>query len=225
MNETQYAELLIQGKITVPKERIMAALLAHQSIDSLQAQRFDPSRADYYNGVVENGKRLLTEKRERERLISQEAFQKRIAVMSTEIWKLLTTAFQWDYARIGKTVELDAKIEFEPAFLAGPTVTSDGTKIGEHPCLLKHYSKKIEIDLRKSLGPWVTEMATSLVRENKQLKAIPIYKEMILANSSLEIVCPFANPLLGPEGKCSTYTSGSDRVLGCSELRLTLKEK
>jgi len=225
MNETQYAELLIQGKITVPKERIMAALLAHQSIGSLQAQRFDPSRIPFYLELVENGKRTVLQKRAEAKQKEREIFRKRVSIYEVEIWKDLKNVFGWFNPRTNRIVELDGTLdEFTPAFLSGPTVSSDGVKTMSMPCALKR-SGKIAIDLRPMLESFVHDIATTLARGNEKYKPIAVYKQLLLSHSSLVITCPLASPLVGPNLACSVFGSHSDKVLGCSELRLVLKEK
>jgi len=226
LDAREFAEGLISSKFVIPKSPSEAALFAWQSIDELRTQPFNPLFIDRYLSTVEIGKKLVIEKREKERKVIQEAIQRRVEVYKAEIWKSLKSVFVWHYERLDKLVELDATIEFEPAFLSGPTVTSSGTKIMEHSCRLKQ-SGKIEIDLKPMLDPWIGETAAQLVRENRPLpvKQIPLLKTMLLTNSNLEIRCPLANPLIDPRLSCSVFASGSDRVLGCSTFRLVLKEK
>jgi len=221
MDKIAFAETIIAGRIQMPKDRSLAALFAYASVDELREKGpFDPSRVSEYLAVVEDGKQVVNAKREEERKRQEELFRSKVSENEKKIWGLLRMNFFYRYGQ--ESVNVEGSLEWRPsALLSGPTLTGAGVQYKEIQCLAK--GRKIE--LKPHLETWVYELAERLVRENRPFNSTLIIKEMLLAKSTLEITCPYANPLIEPSNSCSIYASGSSRSFACDTVQLTLQTK
>ncbi|MCJ7506445.1 hypothetical protein MUP05_08275 [Candidatus Bathyarchaeota archaeon] len=226
MKLVDFSESILDGRVVLPKDRTVGGLLIWSSVDELKTESYDPRRTDDYLVALGQGTKKVYERRDLVKAKAQEAIQQRINGTAAEIWKILGTNFGWFFGQKARLVALDErKFVYDCGnALSAMTLHDDGkTRMEDLQCLQRKHP--YEIDLKPLTDKWIQEKAKRLVQEGLPIKSVVLIKAALLEHSSLELVCPYASPLLRPDLVCSVYSSRSSRTLGCDTVRLTLREK
>jgi len=218
----EFARLVRQGNNVLPENTLLKGHLIWHSVEELQREPYDPTRNSVYLQHLELANQELTRMMEKERRTAEDALEARVEDTRKLLWSMIGTAFCWQNGRTGEQVGFTGKIKWcATQLLSGPTLTGSGMKYLETKCP----DEGREIDLKPFVEPWLRDYATRLTRENATPKPARVFKELLRELPVIVLACSKAHPLIHPDLRCSTYTSGSYSVLRCHEIQLQLTPK
>jgi len=218
-----FARLVRQGNNVLPENTLLKGHLIWHSVEELQREPYDATRNSFYLHQLELANQELTRMMEKERKAAEDVLEARVQDMMKLLWSMIGTAFSWQNGRTGEQVGLTGKIKWRATqLLSGPTLTGSGMKYLETKCP----DEGREIDLKPLVEPWIRDYAIRLVQENAATpKPARAFKELLRELPVITLTCSKAHPLIHPDQRCSTYTSGSYAVLRCHEIQLQLTPK
>ena len=218
----EFARLVRQGNNVLPENTLLKGHLIWHSVEEMQREPYDPTRNRFYLHQLDLAHQELKQIREKERRTAEDALAARVEDTMKLLWSMIGTDFCWKNGRTGEQVGFTGKIKWRATqLLSGPTLTGSGMQYLETKCP----DEGREIDLNPLVEPWIRDYATRLTQENTTPKPARVFKELSRELSSLSLSCSKAHPLIHPDLRCSTYTSGSYGVLRCHEIQLQLTPK